>query len=327
MGSLLPVHLKPKDDELLSSWMVRLAIAHGVQPDTFYSSLVPSKRKFPSHVDEIDDNFTFYVLELATGVSRDRIEGTTLTPRQDNLTKYHSAGNLTPQAMPYQWIMPISSRYKPYHVFGLQYCPNCLSEDEAAYFRRRWRFAFVTLCSKHRVLLLDRCTRCSLPIDYRRNAAVVKQKRQRLSLTMTECYSCGYDIRGARSTSVPRSTCAYDLEFQHFLIKILKEEKIEYPQGNLLNVFSFYSNLYQLASLLAFGGFGRFIRIELCRRYGVKTFTIVEPGKYKFVETLNVRERYGLMRLVGLTLGEWPKDILHFNWRRLDPLFMPLFKP
>lgn len=326
MLSLLPVHLKPNEDELLSSWMVRLAVAHGVDPDTLYSSLVPSRRKFPNYVDEIDDNLTFYALEVATGVTRDRIEQTTLTPRRDNLTKYHSAGNLTPQAMPYQWIMPISNRHIPYQVYGLQYCALCLSEDETAYFRRKWRFAFVTLCNKHRVLLIDRCTRCSLPIDHRRNVAVARQKRGSLRLTMMYCYSCGYDIRDVRPTSIPRSTRSYDLEFQRFMIETLSKDVIEYPAGNFLRVYSFFSNLYQLASLLAFGGFGDFIRIELCRHYGIKTFTVIEPEKYKFVENLNVKERYGLMRLVGLTLKEWPNDILHFNWRRLDPLFMPLFK-
>lgn len=29
-GKLYPVHLKPKDDELLTSWIVRLALAHGL---------------------------------------------------------------------------------------------------------------------------------------------------------------------------------------------------------------------------------------------------------------------------------------------------------
>jgi hypothetical protein len=326
MLSLLPVHLKPNEDELLSSWMVRLAIAHGVNPDTLYSSLVPSRHQFPNYVDEIDDNLIFFVLEKVTGVARDRIEATTLTPRRNNLTKYHSAGNRTPQAMPYQWIMPVSSRHLPYQVFGLQYCPICLSEDKAAYFRRMWRFAFVTLCIEHRVLLLDRCARCSLPIDYRRNATVARQKRRRSIFTMTNCYSCGYDIRGASPASVPRSTRSYDLKFQHFMVNTLSKDTIEYPAGNYLRVFSFFSNLYQLASLLAFGGFGKFIRTELCNRYGIRTFPVIEPEKYKFVENLNVSERYGLMRLVGLTIKEWPDEILHFNWQSLDPMFMPLFK-
>ncbi len=34
-GSLLPVHLKPLPDELLSSWLVRIAHGHGMKLQTF----------------------------------------------------------------------------------------------------------------------------------------------------------------------------------------------------------------------------------------------------------------------------------------------------
>ena len=34
-GRLWPAHVKPQQDELLSSWLVRLAMAHGVKLHTF----------------------------------------------------------------------------------------------------------------------------------------------------------------------------------------------------------------------------------------------------------------------------------------------------
>src|SRR5919108_4163031 len=37
-GRLWPIHLKPYDDELLSSWLVRLSRAYGVDPKRFCAS-------------------------------------------------------------------------------------------------------------------------------------------------------------------------------------------------------------------------------------------------------------------------------------------------
>src|SRR5215467_9687570 len=38
VGPLWPIHLKPYDDELLSSWLVRLSRAYGVTPHRFCTS-------------------------------------------------------------------------------------------------------------------------------------------------------------------------------------------------------------------------------------------------------------------------------------------------
>ena len=38
---LLPVHLKPKEDELLSSWLIRLSIGHGLKPSIFGLRVFP----------------------------------------------------------------------------------------------------------------------------------------------------------------------------------------------------------------------------------------------------------------------------------------------
>ncbi len=39
--TLWPVHLKPQEDELLSSWLARLALAHGQTVATFTSQVWP----------------------------------------------------------------------------------------------------------------------------------------------------------------------------------------------------------------------------------------------------------------------------------------------
>jgi hypothetical protein len=41
----------------------------------------------------------------------------------------------------------------------IRYCPGCLAEREP-YFRLDWRLAFVTVCPRHRLPLLERCGDC-----------------------------------------------------------------------------------------------------------------------------------------------------------------------
>jgi len=42
----------------------------------------------------------------------------------------------------------------------LQFCPQCLAEDEQPYFRRQWRLATTIACARHGSRLLDRCPAC-----------------------------------------------------------------------------------------------------------------------------------------------------------------------
>jgi hypothetical protein len=328
IDTLLPVHLQPKDDELLSSWIVRIAIAHALKPDTFYSLLLSGRSKFPIYIDETENWVTLSKLQMATRVPRYRIEATTLQPYVNNLSSYFPAGHDKPRSMAYQWVMPISHQGLSYNLYGLQFCPSCLSEDKAPYFRHKWRFAFLTLCGIHRSLLLDRCTRCGMPIDFRRNASVVSKNRQHMAQSMTRCHSCGFDIRAAKSPQVSRSTLSDDLEFQNALLNALVVDDIEDPKGKLHISSSLFYTLYELATLLSFGGFGKFIRIQLCRRYGFRIFTVVQPEIYKCIEVLNVRERYNILRLVGSVLGEWPNDLLSFSWRNRaqSPNMPPIIK-
>ena len=50
-GQLVPRHVKPQTDELLSSWLTRVSLAHGLQPRTFGSILWPAKALWTGDID------------------------------------------------------------------------------------------------------------------------------------------------------------------------------------------------------------------------------------------------------------------------------------
>ena len=309
---LIPAHLQPKSDELLSSWLVRLALAYRMPPNKFYSLLLPQHPIFPTYVDETDNVFLSARLEDAIGVSEARVKATTLTTYESVFVTYHSRGRLGERTVLLQWILPISHQHSPYNLYGLQYCPSCLSEDEAPYFRRRWRLAFISMCEIHHVLLLDSCERCGLPIDFRRNASE-GQKKKRRTFATTKCYSCNFDVRDASTTAPPQSTFADDLSFQETMLKVLGKREIITPKGENYLVDSLFDRLYSLTELLAFGESGRFIRTQLCKRYDLRTFSVTQTQGHRSVETLRVRERFRLIRVAGRAMREWPDDLLHFR--------------
>lgn len=313
--TLIPVHLQLKDDELLSSWIVRMAVAHAMKPETFYPLLLRSRSRFPTYIDERGDSIILYKLHKATGVPQDKIELTTFRPYVKNLLAYFPVGNGKPLSAAYQWIMPASHQSFPYRLYGLQFCPNCLAEDKAPYFRRRWRFAFVTLCQTHCSLLQDRCWRCGLPIDFRRNASVIYENRRRARQTLTRCYSCGVDIQNAKPLQVTDGILPDDLEFQEILLNALITNEVEDRKGTLHTTSSLFSTLYELATLLYFDRPGKFLRTQPCHRYRFKMLTVLQPHIYKCIEVLNVETRYKILRLVGSVLGEGMSDLLTFRWR------------
>lgn len=64
---------------------------------------------------------------------------------------------------------------------GLMFCPECLKEDRAPYFRKIWRLKEHTICKKHLIKLLDRCPNCLTPLT-------ISKSFQEKDFTF--CYKC-----------------------------------------------------------------------------------------------------------------------------------------
>src|SRR2546421_10745867 len=78
-GQLLPRHIKPQADELLSSWLTRLRWAHGLGLRAFCTILWPAT---PIWVGDIDHRATLDMLSILaekTALSRRRVFATPLS--------------------------------------------------------------------------------------------------------------------------------------------------------------------------------------------------------------------------------------------------------
>jgi hypothetical protein len=122
-GGFWPAHLQPKPDELLSSWIVRLAIAHGQKLHTFCSITWPRKSIWNRDIDKSADVEIVRVLSRKTATHIKRAWATTLASYEGVLYEKHTRFG------PAAWIMPVGIYHRKRMQFGLQYCPICLAED------------------------------------------------------------------------------------------------------------------------------------------------------------------------------------------------------
>jgi hypothetical protein len=302
-GELLPVHPILKPDELLSSWICRLAIAHNVKPSGLLCTL--GQRNQSADLDRYPSHNLLEVLKRKTGTSVERIRAATLG-------KY--LGTLHVRRIPkgpLPWLLPMAGlrRASPPNR-GMQACSICLAEDSEPYYRIIWRLAFVTACPGHSVRLLDRCPRCLGSIEYVRNASQLKP--QALAL-LTVCAKCGFDLRKASKSRYLTQVTPRELAFQKQLLSGLEDKWISIQPHTPIYSHLFFEGLAWILSIL-YGGRGpTTIRRKLCEQYHLPASTAhvsqkPMPAFYKY----NAVDRNHLVGLATCLLLDWPGGFIKF---------------
>jgi len=178
-GWAVPATIQP--DELLSSWIVRSALANGCDPLAFADAIWPKWRMWCIDVDRGLPAIQMEVLAASSGLPTGAIAGSALA----SVAAKVSMGELPIKNFWY-WILTLGCRNRRRYG-GVQYCPGCLAEDKLPYFRKHWRYAWHTVCLRHGVMLLDRCPGCALAIQPHRLTAE--------STSMGVCPICGSDLK------------------------------------------------------------------------------------------------------------------------------------
>ena len=194
-GKLWPAHPHPYQNELLSSWLVRLAHANGLKVQTFCHKVFGGDwQLWVRDIDRIATEWLIKAICQHTGTKEKIAWQSTLVEYEGWLYDHR---NLAGQI---RWVTPlqISNRKRLGH--GLAYCPQCLYEDVDPYFRLRWRLAFYTFCPDHNILMHDRCTNCDAPVVFQRTELGKYEVSSFPAICM--CHRCGFDLRKARRVPV-----------------------------------------------------------------------------------------------------------------------------
>ncbi len=149
-------------DELFSSYMIRLAHAHGTSPSRFFHYCMPGVAVWNRDIDVCGSREFVRAVAERSGMPLDEVIALgiseTASHCQTRIGIYHR----------------MRSRA------GLRFCASCLADS--AYVRRVWRCAWVAVCTVHRMALQDHCPSCS--------AAYVPHRARSIS----RCFACDADL-------------------------------------------------------------------------------------------------------------------------------------
>lgn len=170
----IPVLLQP--GELLSSWLVRVALANGCDPLVISWSIWHKWRGWAIDIDRNPGEERLLTLSNYSGENLADLQNSTLIPIATVILGRDPISNVL-----WPWILTNGTRNR-IRRGGLQYCADCLKEDKKPYYRREWRLAWHFCCAQHSKVLLDACPHCQAPIEPHR---LVTTDR-----VITQCASC-----------------------------------------------------------------------------------------------------------------------------------------
>ena len=303
-GTVWPVHLKPQDDELLSSWLTRLALAHGQPAASLFNQTWPGRYLLARDLDLWNDQATFELLASRTNTPPARAFAATLASYDGWLFEDRPRQSHAP------WVLARHLNVRPQKWFGLQFCPWCLAADKRPYFRRHWRLALMVLCPTHRVLLLDRCQSCGAAVCYERQSA--RELGDAEGWTLTQCHKCHADLRDSAADRYSARVDGTELEFQILLVTTLSRGWIEMPQNGVIYSHLFFSGLHQMMSKLIYGRRASSLKAALWQSYAIDLPIEFVPDKSVSLERLNVAQRRALLRAVWQLLQDWPCGFIEF---------------
>lgn len=313
IDNIWPCRYRPKPDELLSSWIVRLSAGLVVRLQTFTTKHLAMHSGFwTGDVDRKARHDLLKTLAENTNISYENALNTTLSSYQGKLWNEFSERHLA-------WITGIGRYGRWRNGFGQQYCRLCLINDQEPYFRKKWRLAFHVTCLEHRIYLRDCCNGCSSPIEFHTGDFGVKLLPEKCRITI--CRHCHSDLRNEGLHE--------DIEAPDEILKIQG-----WMNDCLVNSYGSIDGLNTYPSILIFSGLRRLISIQtsstrtnrisadLKRSYGQLELTENYPNHAHF-ESLRIGDRtWALLGLLKL-LENWPNEFVsRFRNNRISSSYL-----
>ena len=308
-------HPKPLPDELLSNLLVRIAHGHGMKLQTFCRvALGKGQDIWFRDLDRQAPDWLVRALSEHTGLGVRAIKRTSLLDYKGVLYRnYRWSGHQ-------YWLLPLNMVDTSYQHHGLQYCPQCLAEDKIPYFRKRWRVAFYTMCTKHQCMVHDRCPSCGAPVAFHRREM---GKFSRIDAgIITQCHACDYDLRKSRVvTPVIYDESAYQTWLPALnMIEGVGDVNARYDLG-------FFSVLHQLCKIMLTHYSHEHLRQYVSEKIGAPEI-LLHP-KHKSFEYYSLEERHVVIQLAMWLLADpevrivnaWRNKAVRYNVLKKD------FKP
>ncbi|WP_419774401.1 TniQ family protein [Halarcobacter sp.] len=283
----------PLPDELLSSWLTRMALEHKRTLSLFFSLFIrhDGNSSTRTDLDFLFDEKLFKTLSQKSTLDIKEIYRMSLRSEEGQL--FTCNDSLYPP-------LQIRKLTDKRNHNGLMYCPKCLKEDKIPYFRKKWRYDFYNACPKHRILLIDRCWRCYSKIEFSK----IKHQKE-----LCICYKCEKDLRENITTAIS-SNYSYGLKAVKWFEKGLSRGY-------------FLINKQKVKSVFVFDSFTK-LRYLLHRKekLNLNEFPMIDEYKdickklneYNSKKALSIKKEFILTSMVYFLFQAYPKNFINFAY-------------
>lgn len=296
----LPFSLPPQPDELLSSWLVRLAHAHECKVYTFTKVLFPDSSVWNRDVDKAAPAAVLDGLAERTPTVASRIQATTLRSYEGRLYLRHNPYGNT------DWVLPLGIYHRMHRRCGLLFCPGCLRRDGAnPYYRTRWRLALSLACPACGVRLHDHCPGCQAPVIFFRKD--LGHKLELPDVPLSHCFRCGFDLASAETVRAPASVLRAQTEWERILIEGWTEA-VSYPH-------LYFFVLHQLVRVLSSDRTACAPLQQALAQQAGPDLPEVVVGRLRAArsfEHLPFDARWAVLQQAHWLLTEWPHRFVYF---------------
>jgi TniQ len=292
---------KPREDELYSSWLVRLAHGLAIKLQSFVVHVLGMSPGFwTDDVDRDPGRRALRILAAGTAVPFNRLAAMGLSAYDGYLWEcYYPRG-------PLPWVMPIGRDGRRRRDHGQQFCRRCLAEDEQPYFRRQWRLAFNVLCERHAIMLDDACRQCGAPVEF--HVGDFGKRLLNFECPIARCGTCGADLRLAVADD--HKAPAALLQFQAALDAMLRDGwSPALPGGGSYSFLAFGGLRYMVRLLCSRGRSGRLRALMLAREEDLP-LDVPAPRPGPLFEELRIGDRAHILACCVEFLRSWPDEFV-----------------
>jgi hypothetical protein len=177
----LPLYVEPKENEVLLSWLLRLATCLGVSLQTLVrEAFWIDDRRDRSQWWRRPEPQMLSRIATKTGISIERLRGMTLESwspvyRDDEAGERFSAERFradVPRRQGFRYVL----------------CEQCLAAYPTPYLRTPWAIGWVAVCPEHASIMTARCQKCRGKLRIGRPSSATR-------FSPATCVQCGNDLR------------------------------------------------------------------------------------------------------------------------------------
>ncbi|MCF9045732.1 TniQ family protein [Acinetobacter nectaris] len=286
-----PVHLQPLNDELLSSWMIRLAHGNGYKAHDFYAHYFGRETQIWNRdIDCQTPDLIINRLHYFTKQNVDNIRHLSMKSYENILFEHSNSAVL-------KGVLSIGIKHRLRKRYGLQICPMCLKEDKVPYYRKYWRVSYLISCPTHGIQLYDRCYKCSFPITPHRVDMIEKSKLA-TNLDINFCSNCFTKLSNAPMIKVNENLKI----MSKFILSALYKEHV------FINSDPIFANLFFLGLRGIIQGYIRNLGNEISSQTNSRA-----------IELLEFSDRSKVLNGCANLLVNWPKNFLDYTYQYKHP--------